>query len=81
MKPLEVEDTDDKKNAKGGPDTSVDFDYVKYQWLIMIEKLVIGLNLKPEDAYKMNYIDALNWLSYWAMKDLYLNEMKKKMRI
>jgi hypothetical protein len=38
----------------------------KWAWHSLIQNLVTKLNLKPEEVYKMNYIDALNWLSFWS---------------
>lgn len=41
------------------------FDLRKYQWLMMVDKLVKELNLKPDEVYEMNYISCLNWLSMY----------------
>jgi len=61
-----------------GPDTMAKFDYGKYQWLLMVEKLCDKLNMKPEEVYYMNYIDALNWLSMWAMKEKHIEDMERQ---
>ena len=53
----------------GGPDTSVNFDYKRYQWLMMVEKICKELNYKPEEVYKLNYLNCLNWLSMWFLRD------------
>lgn len=37
----------------------------EYKWYELIQVFVNKLNLKPNEVYKMNYIDCLNWLSYW----------------
>lgn len=31
--------------------------------MLMVNKLVKELNMKPIEVYKMNYIECLNWLS------------------
>ena len=43
-------------------------------WLIMVEKICEKLNYKPEEVYELNYINCLNWLSYWMVKDKYLKQ-------
>lgn len=61
---------DDINNPRPlAPDTAVKFDYQRYQWLMMVEKLCQKLNYIPEQVYKMNYISALNWLSMWHLQD------------
>ena len=46
--------------------------------MLMIEKLCEKLNMKPEEVYDMNYLDALNWLSMWSMKEKYIEQMSKQ---
>lgn len=43
----------------------------------MVHKLVEELNLTPNDVYKMNYIDCLNWLSMFHLRDKHI-EMTRK---
>lgn len=59
-----------------GPVTS-GFDLQKWQWHLMIEKLVKELNLKPTEVYEMNYIDCLNWLSMFNEKDKAIKQQNK----
>ena len=35
---------------------------------MMVDKLVKELNYTPDNVYKMNYIAALNWLSYYHVQ-------------
>jgi len=44
----------------------------------MIERLCEKLNMKPDEVYEMNYLDALNWLSMWAMKDKHIEDLHKQ---
>lgn len=64
-------DEDEPKSFAGAQ-----FDYSKWQWHLMIWKLVSELNLTPEIVYEMNYIDCLNWLSLFAEKDKYIEQQK-----
>lgn len=61
-----------------GPDTDAKFNFSKYQWLLMVEKLCNKLNYKPEEVYKLNYINCLNWLSMWNNYDKYQSDKIKK---
>lgn len=45
-------------------------------WLNMVEKICFRLNMKPDEVYEMNYISALNWLSYWNLLDKKEKEIK-----
>lgn len=54
-----------------GPDTNAKFDFSKYQWLLMVEKICNKLNYKPEEVYTLNYINCLNWLSMWDQYQKY----------
>ena len=74
-KPKKEVEESDKKTF--GPDTGVKFDVGKYQWLMMIEKICKELNYKPEEVYKLNYINCLNWLSMWALRDKWIKEKIK----
>ena len=73
----EKEDGDEVRPS--GPDTSTHFDIQKYQWLLMVEKLCEKLNMKPEEVYEMNYLDALNWLSMFVMRDKHLKDQERQM--
>jgi hypothetical protein len=64
-----------------GPDTAINFDYKKWQWHLMVYKLVSELNMKPEEVYKMNYLDALNWLSLFHEKDKYVEQMQRQQNL
>ena len=68
---------DDEKDVKPMGPAGVEFDTKKWQWHMMVEKLCEKLNLKPSEVYDMNYIDALNWLSMWVMKEAYIREISK----
>lgn len=54
------------------------FDYQKWQWHLMVDKLVKELNLSPEVVYKMNYIDCLNWLSLYHERDKYIDQVNRQ---
>lgn len=47
------------------------FNIKKWQWLMMVDKLVKELNMTPDEIYKMNYISCLNWLSMYHEKETY----------
>lgn len=66
----------DENQKPTGPDTG-SFDYKKWQWHLMVYKLVEELNLTPDEVYKMNYIDCLNWLSMFYQRDQYIEQQKK----
>lgn len=44
----------------------------------MIKKLVDELNSKPEEVYKMNYIDCLNWLSLFYEKEKHIEQINRQ---
>lgn len=68
----------DEVDAKpSGPYTG-EFDFKKWQWMMMVDKLVKELNLTPEAVYSMNYIDCLNWLSMYNEKDKYIARLEKE---
>jgi hypothetical protein len=66
----------DENQKPTGPDTG-SFDYKKWQWHLMVWKLVDELNLTPEEVYKMNYIDCLNWLSMFYQRDQFIEQQQK----
>lgn len=43
----------------------------------MIHRLCEELNYNEEQVYNMNYINALNWLSMFKERDMYLNQQYK----
>jgi len=67
---------EDKDEKSTGPDTG-SFNYKKWQWHLMVEKLVKELNLTPEKVYEMNYIDCLNWLSMFNEREKYIKMLEK----
>lgn len=70
------EDVEEKVERPNAPTTAV-FDYAKWQWHMMVKKLVDELNLTPDGVYKMNYIDCLNWLSMFNERDKYIESINK----
>ena len=60
-----------KEVKPSGPGVS-NFDYKKWQWHLMIQKLIKELNVKPDDVYEMNYISCLNWLSMFHQRDIHI---------
>jgi len=60
-----------------GP-TTISFNFKKWQWMLMIDKLVKELNLTPDMIYEMKYIDCLNWLSMYSERDKYKEQLQKK---
>lgn len=44
----------------------------------MVEQLCEKLNMKPDEVYNMMYLDALNWLSMFAMKERYVQQLQKQ---
>lgn len=60
------------------PATTRMFNYQKWQWHLMVDKLVKELNMKPEEVFNMNWISALNWLSMYKEKDDIQREQKKE---
>jgi hypothetical protein len=77
-KPQKVKDENEEEVRPSGPDVGVKFDYQKYQWLMMVEKLCEKLNMKPEEVYDMNYLDSLNWLSMWNQKEKFIQQQMKQ---
>lgn len=71
------EKEEDKDERPIGPDTG-GFNYKKWQWHLMVEKLVKELNLTPIQVYEMNYIDCLNWLSMFNDRDKYIQMLQKQ---
>lgn len=69
---------EDEKRTPTSPDTG-NFDTTKWQWHLMVLKLVNELNMKPDEVYEMNYISALNWLSMFNERDKFLEKNKKKL--
>jgi hypothetical protein len=68
--------TDDEEEQKGfGPQAN--FNIKKWQWMLMVDKLVKELNMTPDGIYKMNYINCLNWLSMYHEKETY-EKMNRK---
>jgi len=53
----------------------------KWQWMLMVDKLVQGHNKTPEQVYETNYIDCLNWLSMWNEKEKYIRSLEKRNKI
>jgi len=41
----------------------------EYRWHDLIYSFIIKLQIKEKEVYKMNYINSLNWLSYFKAKD------------
>ena len=41
----------------------------RWGWHSMIFTLIKELNMKEKEVYKMNYISALNWLSFFKERD------------
>jgi hypothetical protein len=76
----QVEKINEEKETSSGPVTGVDFDYKKWQWLLMVEKLVKELNMTPTQVYEMNYIACLNWLSMFSLKEKHIRDIEKKRR-
>jgi hypothetical protein len=68
---VEVEET------SMGPST-LSFNFKKWQWMLMIDKLVKELNLTPDAVYDMNYIDCLNWLSMFNDRDKYKEAIQRQ---
>lgn len=53
------------------------FNYKKWQYHLMVHKLVEELNMKPDEVWKMNYIDCLNWLSLFNERDKEIKKLNK----
>lgn len=53
----------------------------KWSWMAMIDRLSNGDITKHEEVYQCNYIQTLNLLSYWKVKDDYIEEMNKRNRL
>lgn len=50
----------------------------KWSWMAMVDRLSNSDITKHEEVYNINYIQALNLLSYWKVKDDYINQMNKR---
>lgn len=50
----------------------------KWSWMAMVDRLSNSDITKHEEVYNTNYIQALNLLSYWKVKDDYINQMNKR---
>ncbi len=50
----------------------------RWKWFSMIERLAGGDITKFNDVYDVEYISALNTLSYWKERDDYENMMRKR---
>lgn len=46
--------------------------------MAMVDRLSNSDITKHEEVYNTNYIQALNLLSYWKVKDDYINQMNKR---
>lgn len=57
--------------------TMSSFNYKKWQYHLMVHKLVEELNMKPDEVWKMNYIDCLNWLSLFNERDKEIKKLNK----
>lgn len=77
-KPKKIDKDEDEKPRK--PNTDKGFNYSKWQWHLMVDKLVKELNMKPDEVFSMNWIAALNWLSMYKEKDNMERELKNKNR-
>ena len=50
----------------------------KWSWLAMVDRLSNSDITKHEEVYNTTYIQALNLLSYWKIKDSYIEQMNKR---
>lgn len=50
----------------------------KWSWIAMIDRLSNGDITKHDEIYDINYIQSLNLLSYWKVKDDYIEQMNKR---
>jgi hypothetical protein len=50
----------------------------KWSWIAMVDRLSNNDITKHEEVYNTNYIQVLNLLSYWKVKDDYINQMNKR---
>jgi hypothetical protein len=41
----------------------------KYRWVAFMDSLSAGDITKHEEVYRKNYIETLNLLSYWKIRD------------
>jgi sulfur relay (sulfurtransferase) DsrF/TusC family protein len=46
--------------------------------MLMVDKLVKEHNKTPDEVYKCNYIDCLNWLSLYRQKEEWIEKNKSK---
>ena len=61
-----------------GPDTSYKFDYGKYQWMMMVQKICEKLNYKEMEVYDLNYISCINWLSMWDQQEKTIESWRRQ---
>lgn len=69
-----------RSKATHSPESSDGFDWGKWMWLIMVEKLCKELNMKPDEVYKTNYISCLNWLSMFWVREKNINKNVRKIK-
>lgn len=71
MTPEEIEEykKEKEKENKSG--------FGRWSWFAMIEKLAKGDITKFDEIYKMNYILALNLLSFWKERDREIERINK----
>jgi hypothetical protein len=50
----------------------------KWQWMLMVDKIVKEQNRTPDEVYEMNYLDCLNWLSLYKEKEKYIEQIQKQ---
>lgn len=50
----------------------------KFKWHQIIHNFILELNMKENEVYNMNYISALNWLSYFKNRDEVIKNKNKK---
>lgn len=53
----------------------------KWSWMAMIDRLSGGDITKHEEVYNTKYIQALNLMSYWKVKDDYIEQMNKRSKL
>ena len=51
--------------------------FARWSWFAMIEKLAKGDITKFDEIYKINWILALNLLSFWKEREVEINRMNK----
>ena len=48
-----------------------------YRWIAYIDRLSGGDITKHDEVYERNYIECLNLLSYWLIRDKQIEQMNK----